>query len=357
MTISSAGATGADVAITEAAPARLAPARVGLMPARAGAARFALSRRGIVLVAFVAASALHLLAPAGVHSWHWLHITAARLYYVPIVLAAAWCGPGTVLGVLAAISILTAGHVAHDWTGSVMVQAEQLAEIVSFWIVGLVSSALFRRERAARERTRAAHDETLLALASSLELRERYTAGHSRRVRDYSLLLAEEMGCRDPTFLSSLAEGALLHDVGKIAVPDRVLLKPGPLDPEELALMRRHPETGAALIGGIRSLGAVRELILAHHERYDGTGYPRGLRGAAIPLAARVFSLADAFDALTTERPYHAAKSWEEAAWTIAEARGSHFDPEVVDAFLRVPYEAWERAAAETGAALMRGGG
>jgi HD-GYP domain-containing protein (c-di-GMP phosphodiesterase class II) len=327
------------------------------MPARAIAAPVTLSRRGMtVLVAVVGASALHLLAPAGVHSWHWLHIAAAKLYYVPIVLAAAWFGPAAVLGVLAAISFVTAGHVAHAWTGSAMVQAEQLANIVSFWIVGLVSAALFQRERAARERTRTAHEETLLALASSLELRERYTAGHCRRVRDYSLLLADEMACQDPVFLSSLAEGALLHDVGKIAVPDRVLLKPGPLDPEELALMQRHPETGAALIGGIRSLDAVRELILAHHERYDGTGYPRGLRGTAIPLAARVFSLADAFDALTTERPYHAARSWEEAAWTIAEARGSHFDPEVVDAFLRLPYETWERTASATGAALVRGG-
>lgn len=311
-------------------------------------------RSRFVVAALMLASALHWLTPAGVHQWHWAHVTAAKLYYVPIVLAAAWFQPGTVGGVLATISILTTLHVVRDWTGSVMLQTEQLAEIVSFWIVGIVSAALFRRERLARRRTREAHGETLVALAGSLELRERHTAGHSRRVRDYALLLAHEMGCREPAFLSSLADGALLHDVGKIAVPDRVLLKPGPLTPDEWTLMRQHPESGAALVGHIPSLSTVRELILAHHERYDGSGYPGGLRGDAIPLGARMFSVADAFDALTTDRPYRGAQCWEEAARTIARGRGSQFDPDIVDAFLRVSYETWARAASATGAGLLR---
>jgi HD-GYP domain-containing protein (c-di-GMP phosphodiesterase class II) len=308
----------------------------------------------MVVALVVFASALHALTPTGAHDWHWVHVVAAKLYYVPIVLAAAWFRPRMVGGVVAATSLLTVAHVVHDWAGSMMLQTEQLAEVVSFGIVGLVSTALFRRERRARQRTREAHEETLVALAGSLELRESSTAGHSHRVRAYALLLAHEMGCREPAFLANLAEAALLHDVGKIAVPDRVLLKPGPLTPEEWALMRRHPESGAALIGNIASLSPIRELILAHHERFDGLGYPGGHRGDAIPLGARIFGVVDTFDALTTDRPYRKARSWEEAARTIVAARGSQFDPDVVDAFLRVPGESWARTAAATGAGMSR---
>ncbi len=308
----------------------------------------------MVVVAVMLATTLHWLTPAGVHQWHWVHVVAAKFYYVPIVLAAAWFQPGMVVAVVATISIITAAHVVRDWSGSMMLQTEQLAEILNFWIVGFVSAALFWRERQARRRTREAHGETLVALAGSLELRERYTAGHSHRVRDYALLLAREMGCREPAFLSTLAKAALLHDVGKIAVPDRVLLKPGPLTPDEWALMRRHPESGATLIGNIPSLSTIRELILAHHERFDGLGYPGGRRGDEIPIGARIFGVADTFDALTTARPYRRAQCWEEAARTIAAEQDSQFDPDVVDAFLRVPYATWARAAVATGTGLWR---
>ena len=312
-------------------------------------------RRLAVVTGVVAAGLLHALAPAGPHAWHWLHLLAGKLYYLPIVLAAAWFGVRATAGVTAVVSALSAAHVAHDWAGLPMVQAEELAEIATFWLVGLVSSALFRRERRAHESTRVAHEETLAALAGSLELRERYTAGHSRRVRDYALLLADTLGLRDPAFRANLAQGALLHDVGKIGIPDDILLKPAPLVDGERAAMRRHPEMGAALVGDIAWLRGAGELIRAHHERYDGAGYPRGLAGAAIPLAARIFTVADAFDALTTDRPYHGAVSWEEAAAVITDGRGSQFDPEAADAFLRVPFEAWARVAAATGVTLRRG--
>jgi HD-GYP domain-containing protein (c-di-GMP phosphodiesterase class II) len=279
---------------------------------------------------------------------------AGKLYYLPIVMAAAWFGGRATAAVTAAVSALSLAHIARNWAGLPMVQAEQLAEITTFWLVGMVSAWLFHRERAAREATRVAHEETLGALASSLELRERYTGGHSRRVRDYSLLLADEMGIRDPSFRASLAQGALLHDVGKIGIPDRILLKPSPLEPSEQDLMRRHPEMGAALVGEIAWLRGPGDLIRAHHERYDGSGYPRGLAGAAIPLAARIFAVGDAFDALTTDRPYHAARSWQEAASTIAGGRASQFDPDVADAFSRIPFESWASVAAATGVRLRR---
>lgn len=309
----------------------------------------------IVAAVTAAVATVHVLTPAGPHSWHWLHVVSAKLYYIPILLSARSFGLSGAVATAAAVTVLTFIHVVRDWAGLPMVQAEEVAEIATFWLVGLVSGTLFRRERRSREATRFAHEETLAALAGSLELRERYTAGHSRRVRDYALLVAGEMGLRDPAFLASMAQGALLHDVGKIGIPDRILLKPGPLGDEERKAMRRHPEMGASLVGEIAWLRAARELILAHHERYDGTGYPRGLAGAAIPLAARIFTVADAFDALTTDRPYHDALSWEEAASKVGAGRGSQFDPDAADAFLRIGFEEWSRIASATGVAL-RGG-
>ncbi len=309
----------------------------------------------IVAAAIGMAGGLHALTPAGPHAWHWLHLLAAKLYYLPIVIAPAWLGTRGTVVVTLVVSALSAAHIARAWADLPMVQAEQVAEIATFWLVGLVSATLFHHEREAREATREAHEETLAALAGSLELREHYTAGHSRRVRDYALVIANEMGLRDPAFLTELAQGALLHDVGKIGIPDRILLKPGPLGEEERNTMRRHPEMGASLVGEIGWLRPARALIRAHHERYDGRGYPQGLAGATISLAARIFAVADAFDALTTDRPYHTALSWEEAVSKIADGRGSQFDPDAAVAFLRIPFDAWARVAGGTGVSLRRG--
>lgn len=308
--------------------------------------------RAAIAGALILTGTLHAITPVGPGGWHWLHLVAQKLYLVPIVMAGALLGLSGAFVTTAAASALFAVHILLDWRGFEMVQAGQVAEIANFWIVGAVAAILFRHEREARETTRVAHEETLAALAGSLELRERYTAGHSRRVRDYAVVIAGEMGLHDEAFLASLAQGALLHDVGKIGIPDRILLKPGPLGEEERSTMRRHPEMGASLVGGIAWLRPARALILAHHERYDGAGYPQGLAGATIPLAARIFTVADAFDALTTDRPYHEALSWEEAALKIKDGSGTQFDPEACVAFLQVPYEAWARVAAGTGVTL-----
>ena len=313
------------------------------------------ARRAWVAGSFLAAAAVHVAAPAGPHSWHVLHLVAQKLYYVPIVLAAGWLGSRATVVVAAAVSAAVVTHVARDWAAVPMVQAEELAEMASYWLVAALSAALFTRLGRAYAQVEAAHGETLQALAASLELRERYTAGHSRRVRDYTLLLADDLGIADESVRRALAWGALLHDVGKIGIPDDVLLKPGPLEPEQQEVMRRHPELGAALVGEIGFLRGARELILAHHERYDGGGYPRGLAGSTIPLGARVFAVADAFDALTTDRPYARARSWSEAAILIRADRGTAFDPDVVDVFMRVPYAQWRRLAANTAVDLAQG--
>ena len=302
----------------------------------------------------ILAAALHLALPAGSHPWYWLHLVAGKLYLIAILLAAARLGLRAALATAGAASGLFAIHVVRQWAGLPMVQADQWAALVDFWLVAGVAGALFERVRRDAAELRVAHEETLAALAGSLELREPYTGGHSRRVRGYSLLLAEEMGLTDDEFRTGLARGALLHDIGKIGIPDRILLKEASLTGDEWRLMRRHPDLGASLLGDIPFLQKTRELVRAHHERHDGSGYPRGLAGEGIPLEARIFSVADAFDALTTNRPYRPGASWTEATRQIAEGHGSQFAPEIVDAFLRVPFDEWSRVASDTGMALRK---
>lgn len=296
---------------------------------------------------------LHEILPAGPHGWHWAHLAVQKLHFIPVLLAAGWFRGRGVVATTALVSAVFVAHILLRWSGLEMLQADQYADAANLWLVAFVSWALVSRLRRSERATRTAHEETLTALASSLELRERYTAGHSRRVRDYALLLADRLGLPDQA-RASTARGALLHDIGKIGIEDAILLKEGALTGEERLAMQRHPAMGADLIGGIPSLQPERELVLAHHERFDGQGYPRGLAGDAIPLGARIFAVADALDAMTTDRPYHAAASFEEAREQIVSGRGKQFDPGVVDAFLEVRFEAWAETAARSGSRLRQ---
>jgi putative nucleotidyltransferase with HDIG domain len=178
-----------------------------------------------------------------------------------------------------------------------------------------------------------------MALASALDVREHNTGVHSQRVADYMLRLAREVGVRDKETLDVFWRGALLHDVGKIGIPDAVLLKPGPLSREEWAVMRNHPEVGARMLQKIEFLRGPSEVVLSHHERYDGTGYPRKLKSAQIPLGARLFAVIDVYDALTTDRAYHTGRSHTEALNKIRDELLTHFDPAVVAAFAKIPFE------------------
>lgn len=309
----------------------------------------------LVAAATVTVSFLHFLTPAGPHAWHWLHLVFQKLYYVPILLAAAFFGVRGTAVTASAVSSLFFIHILKDWSGDPMRQADQLGEIVSFWVIAVVASLLFQREWRALEETRLANEETLAALVSSLDLREHETALHSRRVRQYTLLLARGMGIRGEKALMSTGMGALLHDVGKIGVRDSVLLKTDSLSEAEGREIRRHPELGASLIGEIGFLESAREIVLFHHEKFDGSGYPAGLSGQAIPLGARIFAVADVFDALTTARPYRSPVSYREAREFLAKESGTHFDPAVVDAFLRIPFADWAEIASSNGAALREG--
>jgi HD-GYP domain-containing protein (c-di-GMP phosphodiesterase class II) len=202
-------------------------------------------------------------------------------------------------------------------------------------------AALYANERAERERAEealaqlaASYDTTVRALAAALELRDDATGHHAERVTALALRLAAAVA-PDLTADAGLAHGFLLHDIGKIGIPDALLRKPGPLDSDEWRLMRTHPELGERIVEDIPYLGRIaRDVIAYHHEHWDGSGYPLHVRGTAIPLAARIFAIADAFDAMTNDRPYRRALSEEQALALIADGAGTQFDPELVDAFV-----------------------
>ena len=176
----------------------------------------------------------------------------------------------------------------------------------------------------------------IVTLGATIEARDRYTAGHCERLAAYGVALGQALDVEEP-LLRALRLGGYLHDLGKIAVPDAVLLKPGALTPVELAQVRRHPALGADLVRGMRTLDDVRPIIRHHHERWDGSGYPDGLRGEAIPLGARIMAVVDVFDALHTERPYKPALSTADALTILrTETDAGAWDPQVVARFVDI---------------------
>jgi putative two-component system response regulator len=198
-----------------------------------------------------------------------------------------------------------------------------------------------RREselRAAAEQLAHAYDSTLEGWARALDLRDHETEGHSRRVTELTVRLAERLGISGEPLLQ-IRRGALLHDIGKIGIPDAILLKPGKLDAHEWAIMQRHPIYGRDLLEPIPFLRSALAIPYAHHERWDGTGYPEGLAGEAIPLPARIFAVIDVWDAMTNDRPYRKATPPEEAMGYIRAQSGKHFDPVVVAAFEELAVE------------------
>jgi len=184
------------------------------------------------------------------------------------------------------------------------------------------------------------YETTLQALMTALDFRDNETQGHSYRVVEYAVRVARAMDIQEPE-LTRIRRGAILHDVGKIGVPDAVLRKPDALTDEEWAEMRRHPELGYRMLKDITFLQPSLDIVLFHQERYDGTGYPQGLRGEQIPLGARIFAVVDTFDAMTSDRPYRRAQSIGKAREEIARCAGTQFDPRVVDTFLSIDESSW----------------
>jgi len=192
-----------------------------------------------------------------------------------------------------------------------------------------------QEERAGSVELRRSYVVTVRALANAVEARDAYTGAHAERVAAYGLRLAAALPrplVADP----QIEFGFLLHDVGKVAIPDAILFKPGPLSDEERILIERHPVIGCDILRDVEFLGAAKSVVRHHHERFDGTGYPDALAGEDIPLPARVFAVADTLDALTTDRPYRRGESLRAARRVIADNSGSQFDPAVVEALERI---------------------
>jgi putative nucleotidyltransferase with HDIG domain len=195
--------------------------------------------------------------------------------------------------------------------------------------------------QAALEELKRSYDITLEVLGEALDYKDRETEGHSKRVTAYTMAIASRMGVPKEQ-IETIARGAFLHDIGKMAIPDNILNKPGKLTPDEVAIMREHCHLGYKLVRKIPVLQEAAEIVYSHQERFDGSGYPRGLKGEGIPLGARIFSIADTLDAITSDRPYRPAQTLDAARVEIEKWTGKQFDPEVVKVFLEMPNKIWE---------------
>lgn len=208
-----------------------------------------------------------------------------------------------------------------------------------------------RLEQMVKERTRQleaallqverSYEDTLEALGAAIDLRDSETAGHSHRVAAYSVRIAREWGATEQE-LKTFARGAWLHDIGKLAIPDAILLKPGALNEQEWTIMRSHVQIGFDLVKRIPFLADAADIVLTHHERCDGSGYPRGLKAADIPLGARIFAVADTVDAMTSDRPYRSALPFEEAYEEVRRGAGIRYDAQVASVFLKIGIKNWQ---------------
>lgn len=215
----------------------------------------------------------------------------------------------------------------EDWEEFLDVLAGQIA-------IGIDNVRLFQNLEESNIKLVNAYEETIESWAYVLDLRDKETEGHSRRVADLTIEIAKEIGIQKEELIH-IRRGALLHDIGKIVIPDSILLKPEKLTEEEWEIMKKHPVYAYQILSRIEYLRPAIDVPYCHHEKWDGSGYPRGLKGEEIPLSARIFAVADVFDALTSNRPYRKAWSRESALEYIKKESGKHFDPKIVEIFLK----------------------
>lgn len=203
----------------------------------------------------------------------------------------------------------------------------------------LVASMIANQAAGALVRAQLSHHleenrlETVLALAKTIEAKDHYTSNHSLQVVELAEKVARRMNCSEEE-VQNLRWAALLHDIGKISIPDQILLKPGPLDSDDWNMIKKHPQIGADIVLQVSNLAVVASYVLSHHEHYDGSGYPHGLKGNAIPLGGRILAVIDAYSAITSGRVYRPARTHAEAVEELRQCSGFHFDPKVVESFL-----------------------
>ncbi len=299
-------------------------------------------RLTIIFLLIIASGISHWITPTSYGYFHVFHLVLRKLFIVPIVLAAIWFNiRGAVLATVL-ISLIYIPHGLVQWSGQTAENMNQIGEVITLWVIATISGIFIRKEKDALREVARTHEGSLTALVAALDAREHETELHSLRVRSYALRLAEELLLteKDKTVLG---QASLLHDIGKIGTPDDILLKRGSLDKKEWKIMRQHPGIGYTVVSSVPFLEEAADMVYSHHERFDGNGYPRGLKGNSIPLSARIFAVVDVFDALTKDRPYRKKLTCSEAREVIRGGSGTHFDPEVVDAFLKIEYSEWER--------------
>jgi putative nucleotidyltransferase with HDIG domain len=232
---------------------------------------------------------------------------------------------GKVLGALSTFK-RSAFAPDHEWLDYLETLAGQAA-------IAIDNITLFEDLQSANDQLVLGYDATIEGWSRALDLRDKETEGHTQRVTSLTLTLARQMGVKDEDLLH-MRRGSLLHDIGKMGVPDSILLKPGKLTDEEWVIMKKHPQHAYDMLSPILYLRDALDIPYYHHEKWDGSGYPKGLKGEAIPFAARIFAVTDVYDALTSDRPYRKAWSKEKALDYIGEQAGTHFDPAVVKTFL-----------------------
>lgn len=268
------------------------------------------------------------------------HVALRKCYIIPVVLAALWFDLLGAILIAGLATLLYVPHVAIQWRGESTENINQVGEIITIWATAILSGVFAKREKAHLKRVASAYEGTVRALVMALDIREHDTEQHSLRVRAFTVRLSKQLGIAiDQRRVYGLA--ALLHDIGKIGIPDAILLKPAGLNEIEWSQMRKHPELGARILALVPSFGDVSSIVLSHHEKFDGTGYPKGLSGTRIPFGSRIFAVADVFDALTSTRPYKEPLTYDAARSTILEGSGRHFDPVVVEAFSQIPSRDW----------------
>jgi len=284
----------------------------------------------------------HWLTPTSGHSFHMWHVIFRKLFFVPILLAAVWYDLKGAMWCALMTSLIFIPHVVLQWSGQVGENINQVGEVITLWMVALTSGFFIKREKQALKFLVATREGALLALVKALDMREHHTHLHSVRVSRIAVHIGRRMKL-SRIKLDTLRQASLLHDIGKIGIPDSIILKESPLTKEEWEVMKRHPKIGRDILASVLFLSNLSEIIYCHHEKFDGTGYPSGCIGTEIPFLARIFAVADVFDALTSDRPYHRRVSYAEAIQHIASEANTHFDPLVVNAFLEIDGKEWEK--------------